>query len=63
MKLTTLECEVITDSMLKIQSIQTSLGQIDGNKVTDIDEIHNCLSSANNSFSAALRSSAPAKSK
>jgi hypothetical protein len=55
--LTRLEREVITDSMLKIQSIQTSLNEIDGSKVIDIDEIHSCLKSANRSFHAALRSS------
>jgi hypothetical protein len=53
--LTKLEREVITDSMLKIQSIQASLDQIDGAKVLDIDEIHSCLRTANNSFRAALR--------
>lgn len=55
MPLTTLEREVITDSMLKIQSVQASLDQIDGSKVLDIDEIHSCLKTASRSFSAALR--------
>jgi hypothetical protein len=55
MSLTTLEREVITDSMLKIQSVQASLDQIDGSKLLDIDEIHSCLRTANKSFSAALR--------
>jgi hypothetical protein len=55
MQLTTLEREVITDSMLKIQSVQASLDQIDGSKFPDIDEIHSCLRTANKSFSAALR--------
>jgi hypothetical protein len=54
--LTRLEREVITDSMLKIQSIQASLNEIDGSKVADIDEIHSCLKTANNSFRAALGS-------
>jgi hypothetical protein len=58
MPLTTLEREVITDSMLKIQSIQASLGQIDGSSVPEIDEIHSCLQTANRSFNAALRSGA-----
>jgi hypothetical protein len=61
MPLTTLEREAITDSMLKIQSVQASLDQIDGSKVPDIDEIHNCLRSANKSFSNALRSGVPQK--
>ena len=55
MPLTTLEREVITDSMLKIQSIQTSLEQIDDAKLLDIDEIHSCLRTANHSFRVALR--------
>jgi hypothetical protein len=41
--------------MLKIQSIQTSLDQIDDAKLLDIDEIHGCLKTANNSFRVALR--------
>ena len=53
--LTKLEREVITDSMLKIQSIQASLDQIDGAKLLDIEEIHSCLKTANDSFRAALR--------
>jgi hypothetical protein len=55
MSLNKLEREVLTDSMLKIQSIQTSLDQIDSSKLLDIDEIHSCLKTANNSFRAALR--------
>ena len=55
MPLTMLEREVITDSMLKIQSVQASLDQIDGSKLLDIDQIHSCLSTANKSFSTALR--------
>jgi hypothetical protein len=56
MPLTTLEREVITDSMLKIQSIQASLDQIEADKIPDIAEIHSCLKSASRSFTAALRS-------
>jgi hypothetical protein len=56
MQLTKLEREVITDSMLKIQSIQSSLNQIDETKLLDSEEIHSCLKSANNSFRTALRS-------
>ncbi len=55
MALTTLEREVITDSMLKIQSVQASLDQIEGNKVINLDEINNCLKSACKSFRNALR--------
>ena len=59
MPLTKLEREVITDSMLKIQSIQASLDQIDGAKLRDNDQIHSCLKTASNSFRAALKA-APA---
>jgi hypothetical protein len=41
--------------MLKVQSIQSSLHQIDGSKVPTIDEIHSCLKSADRSFRSALR--------
>jgi hypothetical protein len=56
-----LEREVITDSMLKIQSIQASLSEIDTTKLQDIDEIHSCLMNAHRSFRAALRPGAPHK--
>jgi hypothetical protein len=55
MSLSKLEREVITDSMLKIQSIEASLKQIDGSKLVDIDEIHSCLRTADHSFRMALR--------
>jgi len=61
MPLNKLEREVITDSMLKVQSIQASLDQIDGSKVPAIEEIHSCLKSANSSFRTALRNDAPAR--
>ena len=60
MPLTRLEREVITDSMLKIQSVQASLDQIDKAKPIDSDEIHSCLKTTHNSFRAAL-SGGPAK--
>lgn len=62
MRLTTLEREVLTDSLLKIESIEASLAQIDGNKLPGLDEIHTCLASANRCFTAALRAS-PAQKK
>jgi hypothetical protein len=54
MTLTKLEREVITDSMLKIQSIQASLNQIDETKLIDSEQIQSCLKTANRSFRAAL---------
>ncbi len=56
MALSKLEREVITDSMLKIQSIQSALAQIDGAKVPNIDQIHDCLNCAGKSFRLALSS-------
>ena len=56
--LTKLEREVITDSMLKIDSIQASLTQIDGSKFLDSVEIHNCLRMARRNFRNALKSGA-----
>ena len=61
MPLTKLEREVITDSMLKIQSIQASLNQIDEAKLVDGHEIHSCLRSASKSFRAALKAGNPQK--
>ena len=63
MPLTKLEREVITDSMLKIQSIRASLDQIDDSKLLDSAEIHSCLKTADNSFRAALRDSSGRKTK
>ena len=56
MALSELEREVITDSMLKIQSIQASLNHIEDAKLAAIDEIRSCLTTATNSFRAALKS-------
>jgi len=61
MLLSKLEREVITDSMLKIQSIQASLNQIDETKLLDSEEIHSCLRTANKNFRAALRAGLPQK--
>ena len=55
MRLNKLEREVITDSMLKIQSVQASLNEIDSTKVMDIDEVRNCLRTAAKTFRVALR--------
>jgi hypothetical protein len=59
MPLTKLEREAITDSMLKIQSIQASLEQVDDDKLIDIEEIHECLENADNSFRHALKNGSP----
>ncbi len=62
MPLTKLEREAITDSMLKIHSIQASLAHVDDAKLDGIDEIHECLDNADSSFRHALKSG-PAKPK
>lgn len=56
MSLTRLEREILTDSLLKIQSIEASLKELDTVKIPDLDEIHSCLRTANNSFRSVLRS-------
>ena len=52
--LTKLEREVLTDSILKIESIQASLDPIDNAKIHGIEEIHSCLETADRSFRLAL---------
>ena len=54
MALTRLEREILTDSMLKIQSVQASLDQLDQVDVLDRPEIDSCLESANTSLRVAL---------
>jgi hypothetical protein len=43
MKLTTVERERITDSVLKIQSVRASLEQVDEQKIPKRDEMEECL--------------------
>ena len=62
MSLTRVEREAITDSVLKIQSIQASLDQIDERKVPDIAEIYGCLKTAHKSLRVVLRESSAGKS-
>jgi hypothetical protein len=61
MLLTRLEREAITDSVLKIQSSQASLDQIDEAKVLGMSEIHSCLRTAHKSLRVALRESSSGK--
>jgi hypothetical protein len=53
--LTRLEREAINDSVLKIQSIQVSLDQVDDSKIPEMEEIHGCLDSAHKTLRSALR--------
>jgi hypothetical protein len=55
MPLTRLEREAITDSVLKIQSIQASLEQVDVTRIADREEIESCLETADKSLRVALR--------
>lgn len=59
MPLTRLEREVINDSVLKIQSIQASLEQVDECRIPDREEIENCLESADQSLRSILREDIP----
>jgi len=54
-QLTKRERAKITDSMHSIQSARASLADIDGTKVPDVDEIQECLESADKNFRGALR--------
>jgi hypothetical protein len=55
------EREAITDSVLKIQSIQASLGHVDDAKIPGVDAIHNCLKMAHGTLRSLLRESVPRK--
>jgi hypothetical protein len=54
MKLTPVERERITDSMLKIQSARASLQQVDDEKYPNAEEIDCCLQSADRHLKVAL---------
>lgn len=43
MKLTPIERESITDSVLKIESVRASLEQVDEEKIPKLDEMEDCL--------------------
>jgi hypothetical protein len=61
MNLTRLEQEAITDSVLKIQSIQASLDHVDEAKIPDMEAINCCLQNAHKSLRVVLRESSPAQ--
>ena len=54
MKLTTVERERITGSMLKIQSVRASLDEVDEAKIPNVHDIEKCLESADHSLKVAL---------
>lgn len=53
--LSPVEREAITDSVLKIQSIQSSLDQVQNEKIPDMTEIQRCLRAAYRSLRTALQ--------
>ena len=54
MKLTTVERERITDSMLKIQAARATLDEVDDGKIRNSGEIDECLKTADKNLKAAL---------
>lgn len=54
MSLTTVEREAITDSVLKLQSIEASLRQVEKAKLPFLQEIFECLRDAHVRLRAAL---------
>src|SRR5579863_9558711 len=48
--LTPVEREAITDSVLKIQSVRSSLSQVEETKIPGMDKIDACLSSVHKTF-------------
>jgi len=59
MRLTRVEREKITDTVLKIQSARASLEEFDEQKLPEIAEMQDCLDDADKSLRQALRSTAP----
>jgi hypothetical protein len=61
MKLTSVERERITDSVLKIQSIRASLDQMDAGKIPQLNEMESCLEGVDHGLREALGYPRPAK--
>ena len=57
MRLTRVEREKITDSVLNIQSARASLEDMDESKVPELAEVQECLEDADKNLRTALRSS------
>jgi hypothetical protein len=60
MKLTTVERERITDSVLKIQSVRASLDQVDEAKIPKLNEMEECLEGVDHGLRAVLGYGRPA---
>jgi hypothetical protein len=54
MKLTTVERERITDSVLKIESVRASLDQVDEQKIPTLDQMEECLEGVDNGLREVL---------
>lgn len=61
MPLTKLEREAITDSVLKIQSIQSSLEHVEEATIPNREEIDSCLETTDKKLRVALRQDASSK--
>ncbi len=57
MPLSRVEREAITDSVLKIESIQASLEQVDESKVPEVGEIQECLEQSDQKLRGVLKES------
>jgi hypothetical protein len=55
MPLNRVEREAITDSVLKIESIQSSLEQVEGGKIPEVEEIQACLKLTDRRLRSVLR--------
>jgi len=55
MQLSRVEREAITDSVLKIESIQASLQQVDEGKIPEVGEIQTCLELSDQKLRGVLR--------
>jgi hypothetical protein len=54
MKLTKVERERMTDSVLKVQSVRASLDQIERDKIPKLDKMEECLADVDHSLREAL---------
>jgi hypothetical protein len=59
MQLSRVEREAITDSVLKIESIQASLEQLDEAKIPEVGEIQNCLELSDQKLRDVLKEDQP----
>ena len=57
MPLSRVDRERITDSVLKIQSVRAQLDHLDDSKLSEIEEIKECLENADDNMRDALKSS------